>query len=149
MMARILYDLDANPEPAPWVAGARTLSERLVISEDAFYYLAELFTDCLLPSAAASDPELVRLQAEMEVIQRAHGLRESDYWRGEAPDDWRALDDDWGRRADEIVQAYLRDHGNGDIADLRAHNRAEFDSRVEKGRVDVWGADEDEVHDSD
>jgi hypothetical protein len=150
MMARILDDLDANPEPAPWVSGARTLSERLVISEDAFYYLAELFVDCLLPSAAVSDPELTRLQAEMEVIERAHGLRENDHWHDdEAPDDWRALDDEWGHRADEIVQTYLREHGHGDVAGLRAQKRAEFDLRVEKGRIDVWGADEDDDHESD
>jgi hypothetical protein len=150
MMSRILDDLDANPEPAPWVAGARTLSERLVISEDAFYYLAELFVDCLLPTAAASDAELVRIHTEMQTIERAHGLREDDHWHDdEAPDEWRALDDEWGRRADDIVDAYLREHGNRDVADLRAKKRAEFDQRVEKGRVDVWGADEADDHESD
>ena len=38
MMARIRADLEANPNPAPWVDAARVLWERLIISEDTLYY---------------------------------------------------------------------------------------------------------------
>src|SRR6185437_5445948 len=41
MLIRIRRDLDAQPEPGPWIAAARTLSERLIISFDALYYFAD------------------------------------------------------------------------------------------------------------
>src|SRR4051794_30850309 len=81
MLARIREDLDTTPEPGPWIDAARTLSERLIISDDAMYYFVELFTECLVYAAPESDPELARIVREMLAIERAHGLRESEYWR--------------------------------------------------------------------
>src|SRR5262245_18384759 len=63
MFGRILDDLDAKPEPGPWISAARTLSERLVISDDAFYYFVEKLTECLVLEGVNSDPELVRIMS--------------------------------------------------------------------------------------
>src|SRR5690348_41716 len=76
MMARIRQDLDANPDPAPWLAAARALWERLIISEDSWHYFAEMFTECLVFRASDSDPELVRIHDAMTAIEREHGLGE-------------------------------------------------------------------------
>src|SRR4051794_5175966 len=125
-LARIRDDLDANPDPGPWIAGARTLSERLIISENTFYYFVELFTECLVFRASSSDPELLRLHMEMEQVERAHGLRDDEFWEVEhAPDDWKALDDAWNSRADALVVEELRELGHADIAAVRSENLAE------------------------
>ncbi|HEY9227248.1 MAG TPA: hypothetical protein VIP11_11405, partial [Gemmatimonadaceae bacterium] len=127
-----------------WISGARTLADRLIVSEDAFYYMAEKLTECLL----FSDPELVRIGDAMEEIERAHGLREGEYWRiDEAPEEWRALDSEWNRRADTLVDATLREFGHGDVADLRARDRDEYDARCDRGQIDVWGDEEEDESD--
>jgi hypothetical protein len=144
MMARIRSDLDVNPDAGPWVAAARTLSERLIISEDSFYFLAEMFMECLLFSASRADLELSRIRDEMDEIERAHGLREDEFWRiDEGPDDWRGLNDAWNARAEEIVVSSLRRLGHADVAALREQHPAEFERRTEKGRTDLWGADDE------
>jgi hypothetical protein len=145
MFRRILEDLDARPEPGPWLNAARTLSERLIISEDTLYYLAEMLTECIVFTASSTDPQLVSIGNEVEAIERAHGLGEDGYWhRDEAPEDWRRLNEDWERRADEIVNACLRETGHADLAALREKNRGDFDGRTAKGRTDLWGEDEDD-----
>jgi hypothetical protein len=143
-LSRIRADLDAAPDPGPWIAGARTLSERLIISDNAFHYFAELFTECVVLSASLSDPDLCRLRDEMETIERAHGLREDEYWDLEdSPAEWRDLNEAWDRRADEIVVSCLRQLGHADLADLRAQNPREFDRRSTQGEIDLWGEDDE------
>ena len=143
MLARIRQDLDATPEPGPWIAAARTLSERLLISEDSFYYLTSLFTDCLVLAASASDPELCRIRAEMDDIEHAHGLGEDEFWYiDEAPADWQQLNDAWNSRADVVVETALRELGHADLAALHEQDPAEFERRSARGRVDLWGEDD-------
>ena len=144
MLERILQDLDADPNPAPWLDGARTLWERLIISEDTLYYLVEMFTECLVLRGSSEDADLARLRKEMEAIERARGLREGEYWHlDEAPADWLALDEQWNRRSDEIVNSYLREAHHADLAEMREKKPAELERRLEKGRTDLWGADDD------
>src|SRR3954470_6194375 len=63
MLMRIRDDLDATRSPGPWIDAARTLSERLIISDDALYYFSEMFSECVVFAAAETDPELQRLSA--------------------------------------------------------------------------------------
>jgi hypothetical protein len=143
MLVRIRHDLDDNPDPGPWIAAARTLSERLIISENAFHYFAEIFAECLLLSASGADPELVRIRDEMDDIERAHGLREDESWHlDDAPADWLQLNDAWNHRADQIVASSWRQLGNADLANLFEQNRGEFERRSEQGRIDLWGEDD-------
>lgn len=142
MFARILTDLDASPDPAKWIAAARTLSERLILSEDTFYYFVVKFTECLVMQASANDPELVRLSSEMQAIERAGGLAEDDsYTLDEAPPEWLALNDAWDERADYLVVEYLRTHGHADVASLMADDFEEFDARSSAGQDQLWGED--------
>jgi len=150
MLERIRYDLAADPNPAPWLDAARTLSDRLIISEDTLYYFVELFTECLVLRGASEDPELVRIAGEMEAIERAHGLREGEYWNLEdAPPDWLAIDEQWSRRADEIVNSYLREAGHADLAETRETKPAEVERRTEKGHTDLWGVDDEDDDDDE
>jgi hypothetical protein len=145
MWARILDGLDVVPEPAPWISAARTLSERLIISEDAFYWFVEGFTECLVLQASQTDPELRELRDALEQIERAHGLREGQYWdRDDAPSDWRALSDQWENRVESIVNDALRSFGNADVAEFREKDPMKYQDRVTKGGDELWNRGEDE-----
>lgn len=142
-LERILDDLDAAPQPAPWISAARTLSERLIVSDDTFYYFVELFTECLIAHAASDDTELCRLSEDMIAIERANGLRaDQSYTVGQGPSEWESANDAWERRAFAIVASYLREHGHADVATLVAEKPEEFERRAAKGQTDLWGDDD-------
>lgn len=142
IMGRIRRDLDERPEPAPWIDAARSLRDRLVISDRIFYYFVEIFFECITFAASNMDAELVRLRDAMRAIERAHGLEEDDFWTiGEATDEWRALNDAWNRRADEIRSARLREWGHADIADFIDTHHAEFDDMGIQGHTELFGED--------
>ena len=144
MLGRIREDLDAVPEPGPWIDAARTLSDRLIIGEDSLYYFVDLFTECLVSAALDSDPDLTRIVAEMTAMERAHGLKEGEYWHtDDAPAEWQSLDEAWERRTSEIVGSRLRELGHADLADLYEKDSAEFERRSAKGQVDLWGDDDE------
>jgi hypothetical protein len=148
MFERILNDLDAKPEPKPWLDAARTLSERLVISEDTFFYIADLLTQCIMFAASSTDPQLMSASDAMIDIERAHGLHEDETWTtDEATEEWRRLSADWNRRANEIVNAGLRVAGHADVAAFREGNRDALLGRLAKGRRDLWGEDDEEGDD--
>ncbi len=143
---RIRHDLEQStaPDPGPWLAAARTLSERLIISENSLYYFAEIFTECMIFSASVADPELGRIRHEMDGIEIAYGLAEGQIWPlEEAPVEWAELNDKWNARANEIVVTTLRRTGHTDLADARENNLRDFDRRVNKGRIELFGADEE------
>jgi hypothetical protein len=143
MIARIQDGLDDDPEPGPWIAAARTLSERLIISENAFYHLVGLFTECLIFAASGTDPELQRIRDEILAVQRAHGLRaDESFYLDDAPEDWLAVNTKWDRRADAIIAARLRELGHADVATLLETDRDEFTRRAELGEAELWGDDE-------
>lgn len=140
---RIRDDLDAQPEAVrAWIDGARVLTERLVIGEDAFLYLAEMFLEAWTAHDAAHDPELCRLHDEMDAMERAAGLTEDETWLvHEAPDDWRARNDQWNARSLALTVERLRAWGYAETADLWEQKPNEFDRRTNKGRIEVLGPD--------
>lgn len=143
MFGRILDDLDGSLAPGPWLSGARTLSERLVISDNAFYYLVEKLTECLVRNASENDPELQRIGDELDAVARAHGLKDHEYWRvDEGPDEWQALNAEWERRGDDIVATTLRELGHADVADALQTNRRAFNERAARGQSDIWGEED-------
>jgi hypothetical protein len=142
-LARILDDLDAGPAPGPWLDAARTLRDRLVISEDTFLFFGVMFTECLIPALADTDLQLRRLTDETETIETDYGLRHGEEWApDEAPPEWRALTEEWGRRADALIVANLRRMHHDELAELLETNADKFHERATAGRVDLWGTDE-------
>ncbi len=148
MLGRILDDLDATPVPGPWISAARTLSERLIISEDTFYYFTDKFTESLIFEAMDTDAEAIALEEQMRAIERAHGLRDGEYWRlDEAPPEWLSLNDSWDARTQAIVAQYLRSTGHADVATMVVEAPDEFEARSSRGFADLWGEEEDELDD--
>lgn len=139
MMMRIREDLETAPDVIPeWARAARTLADRLIISHKAYFYLAYFFAECALYSASVSDPELVRLSAEVETIERSYGLREDESFHlDDAPEDWSALNDQWNARADLIIDGVLRAAGCADVAEAMRDRNA-FDTLTDEGRREIW-----------
>lgn len=104
-------------------------------------WLAEHHADAIYQT----DPALEAIHHQMAAIRQ----RESTDWDAEgadAPADYQALVGQWNRRLDELQAVrearfigWLRRHGELDMADLYAHDRAAFARRREAGRVRVHG----------
>jgi hypothetical protein len=140
MMARITDELMQTPEPGPWIAAAHELAARSVITENAALYLAEKFLECITFHSIDHDPEMMRIQDEIDRVKREHGLGEDDDWYlDEGPAEWLALTQDWDRRDFEIRVAMLRALGHGEIAELLAQDADEFNRRSAVGHREFWG----------
>ncbi len=140
---RIRDDLFESRDVTPWIRAARTLADRLIISDDAAYYLGVMFGDVIVLHAAEEDSELVRIDGELGAVERAKGLSPNDpKIVDKAPEEWQVLHRQWEARADSILAGCLREAGQSDIARVMETDRKEFDRRVEKGESEVW-EDED------
>ncbi len=123
-MKRILIELDESCSLGPWIAAARSLEARGIISFDAAVHFAERFLECISFRSSSTDAEKVRLSEGMQRIEKEHGLTEEEYWTlDEAPPEWLALSEAWDRRDDVIQIEVLRELGHDDIADLLAKDR--------------------------
>jgi hypothetical protein len=147
MFERILNDLDANPALVPWLNAVATLRDRLIIGEPETCYLASMFAESAI-FGAVGDPELDRIVADMQNIERANGLHpDESYGLDDAPPDWLALNTEWDARSDVITAQLLRDGGLGDLARMYVERRAQFDDRSEEGRSRLWELPFDDDHD--
>jgi hypothetical protein len=87
------------------------------------------------------------LSAKIRAIERREGLSEFDeFIPGHEPADWQALNNQWRGRFQEVekihddrVIHWLRRHGETEMAELFANDRAAFDRRREVGRCKVFG----------
>lgn len=146
MLIRIRHELDESVDPGPWIAAARTLAATSVITENASLYLVTIFLECITFNAVVTDPEMLRIDAEMARVRRAHGLSEDEDWYvNEGPPEWQALNVDWERRDLEIRVATLRALGQEEVAGWLERAPEEFDERSRAGNREFWGerADKD------
>jgi len=96
-----------------------------------------------------TDPELKELSAKMKAVEQREGLTELDGFDPddpETPADWKAFNDQWHGRFQEVEKiredrliGWLRRHGEIDMAELYLNDRAEYDRRREAGREEVHG----------
>lgn len=140
IMSRIRTELDQTQQPGPWIAAARTLAAEGVTTEDAVYYLVEIFLECVVMASMGRDPEMVRIERAMDELRRAHGLSEDEEWLvGDGPPEWGALNDAWNARDDAIRVETLRALGHQDLADALEGDRKGFGEREAAGYFEVWG----------
>ncbi len=143
-LARICNDLDAGSEAAPWLDAARSLRDRLVISENTYLFLADLFIDPLMVTFGETDAELQRGAAAMRVIETEHRLRPDEYWSpDDGPPEWQEHDVAWRQRANMLLVAALRERHHDEVADLLEQDPAAFETRAARGRIELWGEDEE------
>ncbi len=113
----IRIEVDQLPDPSAWLAAARSLEVRGLISAESAVYLSEIFLEGVSEHAGETDAELLRLDEEMDRVMRAHGLDEDEFWEmGEEPPEYRVLSDAWNRRDAAVQAAVLRSAGNDALA---------------------------------
>jgi len=96
-----------------------------------------------------TDPELKELSDTLSAIEQREGLDEFDEFdpdHPETPADWKALSAELNRREEEVVRinddrviGWLLRHGEPDMADLYAKDRAAYDRRREAGCCIIYG----------
>jgi hypothetical protein len=96
-----------------------------------------------------TDRQLNELSSKIRAIEQREGLDELDEFdpdHPETPADWKALNGKSNRRFQAVEKIrdarfirWLRRHGELDITDLFANDRAAFDRRREVGRCKIYG----------
>lgn len=82
-------------------------------------------------------PVLSRIGAELERIEREHGLPEGEYWHvHEGPPDWQALNREWDAVYDELlIDIFLR---NGEREMAEACAAGEQSPLYDEGRALIF-----------
>lgn len=146
MLDRLLDDLATGSSVLEWMAATSTLRDRVVIGEDETYHLALLLAEESIYGNEIVDPELVRLGAEIDAIEEAHGLRANEtFVEEDAPAEWLDLTGAWRARTDAMIATLMREGGLADVAQVFAQQRGKFDERATEGSRRLWGSDEDEA----
>jgi hypothetical protein len=116
---------------------------------DAGFFIVCRMAESHAESIFETDRELNELSAKIRAIEKREGLSEFDEFdpdHPETPADWKVLDAESNRRYHEVEKihddrfvGWLRRHGELDMADLFANDRAAFDRRREAGRCKIYG----------
>ena len=83
---------------------------------------------------------LARISDKIQSILRQHGLAEDDCWpRGQGPEIYWALNDEYDRIHCLTVVATLEEFGEPGMAAMFRYNLDEFDRKYEAGRLKAMG----------
>src|SRR5215208_936929 len=80
-------------------------------ADEALHFILHA-TEQMIAEAARDDPVLTSIDARLEEIERAHGLRteQGEYWKiGEGPPEYDQGSLEWERRFDDLWAALLRE----------------------------------------
>ena len=79
-------------------------------------------------------PDLNRISKAMREIEKSHGLAVHECWpKGNGPDDWNELADEYDRVQDEIIAATFDGYGERVLGEMYRHDRNKFDAFLEQG----------------
>lgn len=120
------------------------------IEPDVSFFNVWLVAESHAETIFDTDPELNELSAKIRAIGKREGLSGLDEFipdHPETPADWKAMNDQWHDRFQEVekikddrIIGWLRRHGETDMADLYLNDRAAFDRRREAGRHILFGS---------
>lgn len=117
----------------------------LFTDEERFFLIGNL-GDAVVPSRASEDPRFPEVEREMQRVRDEHGLTEDEDWLlPEAPEGYRALNDEWGRIADREMARWFRELGEQEMAWLLLNDRGEFEARWDAGRRELLGIGEGDL----
>ncbi|MGH7695672.1 MAG: hypothetical protein ACRENH_11865 [Gemmatimonadaceae bacterium] len=89
----VLADIESPADVEPWLKAAHDLNARGVIDEDGWVYFAAIFLESLTLGDGVSDPELVRIQREMDALDAVESWKRPD---DDDDEPWKQRDDDYG-----------------------------------------------------
>ena len=80
--------------------------------------------------------ELEDISSRIKAIEEREGLGDLEYWpRGEGPEDWNHLNNQYEKIADVKFEEALREFALDDMADLYHTDREAYDAHREQGRL--------------
>jgi hypothetical protein len=122
-----------------WLTSALLLRDLGAVEPDIGFFCIAFATECIAESRHDRDPELRRIDSAVDAIALANGAGPDDYdFIADQPPDVRALNKEWGARADAIEVEVLQDTGALEEADLRRQGFP-FAERREAGRWALFG----------
>ncbi|MGH7711091.1 MAG: hypothetical protein ACREOG_07395 [Gemmatimonadaceae bacterium] len=74
----ILAALDGAADVEPWIRAAHELRASGIIDDDGLVYFAAMFLECLTQGDAVSDPDLVRIQDNIDALDRQHDANDAE-----------------------------------------------------------------------
>ncbi len=108
------------------------------------FFLLGSLGDAVVPSRASEDPRFPEVEQAMERVRLEHGLGEDEEWLlHEAPDEYRALNDEWCRIADREMSKWFAELGEREMARTMAGDRSLFELRWDEGRRELCGEDDE------
>jgi len=120
-----------------------------VIDNDVGFFIVCLMAESHAENIFETDRELNELRGKIRAIEKREGLGELDEFdpdHPETPADWKTLNGKSNRRFQAVEKIrdarfirWLRRHGELDMADLFANDRAAYDRRREAGRCKLFG----------
>ena len=118
-------------------------------NDDELFFIIAMHAEMAVEDIFETDRELNRLHEKIRAIEKREHLPEANEFdpdHPETPADWKAVNTAWNHRFQAVEKIrdarfirWLRHHGELDMADLYANDRAAFDRRREAGRCIIFG----------
>jgi hypothetical protein len=158
VLQRHYYAVEAGESPHDLTRFQQAWRESGEDKEDVAFFTISWQAERSADEIFETDTKLNELSAKIRAIEQREGLGEFDEFdpdHPETPADWKTLNGKLNRRfqvVEKIRDArfirWLRRHGELDMADLFANDRAAYDRRREAGRCKLFGPMPDFITDT-
>ena len=158
VLQRHYYRVEAGEAPHDFIRFLQAWRESGVDKDDVAFFTISWQAEQSADEIFETDAKLNELSAKLRAIEQREGLNELDEFdpdHPETPADWKVLAAKSDRRFKAVEKIererfirWLRRHGELDMADLFATNRAAFDRRREAGRCKLFGPMPDLITDT-
>jgi len=132
---KVIVAMTGPDDRAAIIQAAQIERDAGVLEADSCFYILDRFANDAADDRREDDAELNRIGQEIAAAEKAHGLKEDEYFDDdEMPDDIEQMEIALLRRTDAILAAILREYGEDDMADLLLNDRDAYLDRVYSGR---------------
>jgi hypothetical protein len=149
VLQRHYYGGEAGEAPHDFIRFLQAWRESGVDKDDVAFFTISWQAEQSADEIFETDTKLNELSARIRAIEQREGLGEFDEFdpdHPETPADWKTLNGKSNRRFQAVEKirdarfiGWLRRHGELDMADLYANDRAAFDRLREAGRCKLFG----------
>ena len=158
VLLRHYYGIEAGEAPHDLIRFQQAWRESGEDKDDVAFFTISWQAERSADEIFETDTKLNELSARIRAIEKREGLSEFDEFdpdHPETPADWKALNGKSNRRFQAVEKIrdarfirWLRRHGELDMADLFANDRAAYDRRREAGRCKLFGPMPDFITDT-
>lgn len=138
-LTRDAFDtVQQSGEPEPWMREVQRARDAGLLSPGVAWFLLYKFVEVGMYPVTETDPELKRLGARIEEIERAHGLGEDEsFFVGEGPPEWEEATQAWEVVFEQRFRELLHRVGEDEMAAM--HVDGGDDPRFAAGREAIFG----------